>query len=159
MVNAARGPIKEIVTFRLKPGDDVLKSIIQACEDNGVKNGVILCGIGSLRGAKLFNPTPVPLSVSKFGYGYPPQPQELRTGAIELLAVNGIILHGDDGKVNPHIHFTVSDELGCAWGGHMVEGNVVLLTVEVVIGVIDKVDMVRKFNEEAGIPVFCPTQL
>lgn len=159
MINSAKGPIKEVVAFRLKPGDDVLLSIIKACEENNVKNGVILCGIGSLKGAKMFNPTPVPTSVSKMGYGYPPSPQELRTGAIELLNISGIICHSDEGAVSPHIHFTVSDELGCAWGGHMVEGNTVLLTVEVVVGVFDKIDMVRKYNEEVAIPVFSPTQL
>ena len=155
----AKGPIKEIMTFRLGPNSDILKSLKQACDENGVKNGVIICGIGSLKGAKFFNPTPVPKSVSLLGYGYPPSPQELRTGAIELIAVNGIICHGDDGEVSMHIHFTVSDELGNAWGGHMVDGNEILLTGEFVIGVIDKVDMVRKFNEEVGIPVFSPTQL
>lgn len=159
MISSARGPLKEVIAFRLKPGDDVLLSIIKVCEENGVKNGVMVTGIGSLKGAKFFNPTPVPTSVSKLGYGYPPQPQELRTGAIELLSISGIICHNDEGKVSPHIHFSMSDELGCAWGGHMVEGNIVLLTVEIVIGVIDKVDMVRKFNEEVGIPVFSPTQL
>ncbi len=27
MINSARGPIKEVVAFRLKPGDDVIKDI------------------------------------------------------------------------------------------------------------------------------------
>ncbi|MFV0313475.1 MAG: PCC domain-containing protein, partial [Anaerotignum sp.] len=87
MITAAQGNIKRIVAARMSPGEDVLLGLEKICKDYGIKDGVILSGIGSLDGAQFFNP--VPLKDKKAGFGYS-EPIVLR-GAIELVNMSGMI--------------------------------------------------------------------
>ncbi len=57
-----------------------------------------------------------------------------------------------------HIHINLSDRDGNAYGGHLVEGTPVLLTVDAIIGDIQGVIMERKFDEDLGVPLFAPRQ-
>jgi predicted DNA-binding protein with PD1-like motif len=40
--------VKNLVFMRFNPGDDLLAAIIDGVEKNGVKNAVILSGVGSV---------------------------------------------------------------------------------------------------------------
>ena len=44
----AQGKLGRVIAVRLKPGTDVLLGLQEACERNGINNGVILSAIGSL---------------------------------------------------------------------------------------------------------------
>jgi len=149
----AQGKLGRVIAVRLKPGTDVLLGLQEACERNGINNGVILSAIGSLRDPHFCNPVELP---TKAGYGYG---ETLHlTGPIELTSASGIICHDDEGNTNLHVHMTVTDRHGNAHGGHLVEGTQVLLTVDVILAEIEGLVMGRKFDEELEVPLFAPRQ-
>ena len=149
----AQGKLGRVIAVRLKPGTDVLLGLQEACERNGINNGVILSAIGSLQDPHFCNPVELP---TKAGYGYG---ETLHlTGPIELTSASGIICHDDEGNTNLHVHMTVTDRHGNAHGGHLVEGTKVLLTVDVILAEIEGLVMGRKFDEELQVPLFAPRQ-
>ncbi len=149
----AQGKLGRVIAVRLKPGTDVLLGLQEACERNGINNGVILSAIGSLQDPHFCNPVELP---TKAGYGYG---ETLHlTGPIELTNASGIICHDDEGNTNLHVHMTVTDRHGNAHGGHLVEGTKVLLTVDVILAEIEGLVMGRKFDEELEVPLFAPRQ-
>ena len=149
----AQGKLGRVIAVRLKPGTDVLLGLQEACERNGIINGVILSAIGSLQDPHFCNPVELP---TKAGYGYG---ETLHlTGPIELTSASGIICHDDEGNTNLHVHMTVTDRHGNAHGGHLVEGTKVLLTVDVILAEIEGLVMGRKFDEELEVPLFAPRQ-
>ena len=149
----AQGKLGRVIAVRLKPGTDVLLGLQEACERNGINNGVILSAIGSLQDPHFCNPVELP---TKAGYGYG---ETLHlTGPIELTSASGIICHDDQGNTNLHVHITVTDRHGNAHGGHLVEGTKVLLTVDVILAEIEGLVMGRKFDEELEVPLFAPRQ-
>ena len=152
-VVTAQGGFGRVIAVRLKPGTDVLVGLREACERNGINNGVILSAIGSLQDPHFCNPVELP---TKAGYGYG---ETLHlTGPIELTSASGIICHDDEGNTNLHVHMTVTDRHGNAHGGHLVEGTKVLLTVDVILAEIEGLVMGRKFDEELEVPLFAPRQ-
>ena len=149
----AQGKLGRVIAVRLKPGTDVLLGLQEACERNGINNGVILSAIGSLQDPPFCTPVERP---TKAGYGYG---ETLHlTGPIELTSASGIICHDDEGNTNLHVHMTVTDRHGNAHGGHLVEGTKVLLTVDVILAEIEGLVMGRKFDEELEVPLFAPRQ-
>ena len=149
----AQGKLGRVIAVRLKPGTDVLLGLQEACERNGINNGVILSAIGSLQDPHFCNPVELP---TKAGYGYG---ETLHlTGPIELTSASGIICHDDEGNTNLHVHMTVTDRHGNAHGGHLVEGTKVLLTVDVMLAESEGLVMGRKFDEELEVPLFAPRQ-
>ena len=149
----AQGKLGRVIAVRLKPGTDVLLGLQEACERNGINNGVILSAIGSLQDPHFCNPVELP---TKAGYGYG---ETLHlTGPIELTNASGIICHDDQGNTNLHVHMTVTDRHGTAHGGHLVEGTKVLLTVDVILAEIEGLVMGRKFDTELEVPLFAPRQ-
>jgi len=150
MIESAAGKIGNIVAMRMSPGTDVLAGIIDTCEKYKIKDGIIMSALGSWSKAVFTNPTDLPNG--KKGYGDP----TVLEGNYELVSLSGMICHDTDGKILPHIHLTISDEEGNAYGGHIQPGCVVLLTTDIVIGVFTDIDMGRRFDEELGVPIFAP---
>ena len=146
------GKIGKILAFRLEPGEYVLEGIKKACEDANIKNGVIISGIGSLDGARYFNP--IPINDKKSGYGY--GEELILRGPIELVNVNGMICEDEDKQTLLHIHCGFSDQYGNAYGGHLIDGNKVLLTVDIVVGEIEGMIMGRRYDENLEVFVFNP---
>lgn len=104
--------IKRIVLVRLEPGDDILAGLRQAVEEQGIRNGVILNGLGSARSYRYHvvadNELP-PLEA--FPAGREPR---------DIVAYSGAIF---DGRVHAHITFSDSTK---AEGGHLEPGTQVL---------------------------------
>ncbi len=151
-MQSASGAIGRIVAFRLKPGEDILEGLAGACEKYGLNNGLILTGIGSLRSARFFNPVPLP--DRKIGYGYG-DPIEL-AGPIELVSTGGMICKGDKGETLFHVHCNFSDQNGGGWGGHLIEGNKVLITADFVIGEVEGLAMGRRYDPDVELMIFNP---
>lgn len=151
----AEGAFKKVIAIRLKPGADVLESILEALNEAGIKNGVIVSGIGSLAKARYCNAEEIPESPAGYGYGDPLEDE----GAIEVTSLNGIVCHDPSGEANMHIHITMSDVEGNGYGGHLIEGSIVLLTMDIVIAEIgDGIQMVRDMDPDLGVPINKPTQ-
>ena len=154
-IQMAEGKLGRVVVLRLKPGTDVLLGLQAACEKAGISNGVIVSAIGSLAHVRFCDPIEIAEKRARYGYGDPLQ----LDGPIELLSASGIICHDDSGATNLHVHVDLADQDGRAYGGHLVEGTKVLLTLDAVIGEIEGVDMCRKMDPELEVPLLSPQQL
>ena len=151
-MQSASGKIGRVIAVRLAPGEDLLESLKEVCKKHGLCNGLILSGIGSLHSARVLNPVPLP--ERKIGYGYG-NPIEL-LGPIEILSASGTMGLGDNGETLFHVHLSLSDQNGGGWGGHLIEGNKVLITADFVLGEVDDMNMGRKYNDEVELMVLNP---
>ena len=154
-MQSACGKIGRVVAFRLSPGEDLLEGLTEACKTHELNNGLILTGIGSLRSARFFNPIPLP--DRKIGHGYG-DPIALH-GPIELVSTSGMVCKGDKGETLFHVHCNFSDANGNGWGGHLIDGNRVLITADFVLGEVEGMSMGRRYNEDVELPIFFPQQL
>lgn len=151
----AAGEIGKIHVLRLEPGEDVLCSIQKYCEENSLNSGAVISGIGSLDGCTYFDPMEIPGKPGCYGYVTPidlPSP-------IELTGLSGIICEDSDRKPVLHIHASFADEKGNEYGGHLKEGNRVLVTVELVIGEFRGIRMNRELDPAKGVPVLKPEEI
>ena len=147
------GTFGKIIPIRLKTHTDVTNGLKSLCEENGIKQGAVLFGIGSLR--KLTYQVLAPKPEVKMGAGYT-DPQEL-PGPIEIVDMHGIIFQSEDGQTLLHLHGTFSDKDGAVFGGHMTAGgNPVLATLDAVIAEIPDVKMVRQLDDDIGMGVNTP---
>ncbi len=150
----ALGGIKRLMAVRLKPGTDMLIEIEKACAENGIKNGVVVSGIGGVTTAVFCDPTYFPERKQPYNYGAPIVVKD----DLSIAGISGIVCNDDDGSVNTHIHVTFSNEKGQCYAGHLKEGTRTMLTVDLVIAEIEGLRMSRKFDEELEVPLFCPVQ-
>ncbi|WP_349687746.1 PPC domain-containing DNA-binding protein [Acidaminococcus sp. DS4831] len=156
MINiASNGAMGKVVAARLSPGEDILKGIERICSETNINNGLIMSGMGSLSKVAFY--TPVKLPDKRAGYGY--SNPILMDGPIELLNMTGMICHDIKGNCLFHIHFTISNQNGKAFGGHVIEGCKVLLTTDIVIAEINTIEMERKFDEDLEVYIFDPKSL
>lgn len=155
MIDCAQGHIGRVFVLRLKPGDDVLCRLELFCHENGIASGAVLCGIGSLRAARFLTPVPQPEKQAGFGYG----DMIKLPGPIELLGMSGAICADSESNVSLHIHCTFSDGVGKSYGGHLAEGNLVLLTLEIVLAEITGVGMTRELDSSLDVMVLNPKQI
>ena len=104
--------INQLILVRLNPGDDLLDAVTLAAKENGVQNGLILSGIGSLSAYRVH--------VVKTT-GLPPGDVFFEgEGPFDILQVTGVVL---DGRVHAHITFSNTEK---AMGGHLERGCRVL---------------------------------
>jgi transketolase len=130
-MKTANGKINNILVIRLRNGESMMKSIKHACEENGIKNAVIINMTGSLDGA-CFS---VPVKELSKKNGISGLTTQLE-GPVELLTAQGEIRHKDDGELSIHMHGTFADWKGIAHGGNIEgEENKVLFTLNIFIGV------------------------
>ena len=69
---------------------------------------------------------------------------------LEVVSGMGDISRLDDDSVVVHVHLVVSYEEGRCWGGHLMEGCKVSVTIELVIIETD-VDLRRAKDEKTGL--------
>ena len=152
----ARGNFDKIIPVRLRTHTDLMNGIKKACEDNGIRQGVVLTGIGSVR--KLTIQVLTPNEKAKVGAAYT-EPQTI-PGPVEVLSIQGCIFQTEEGEVVLHLHGTFSDKEGKVYGGHLVPGeNPVLATVEAVIAEITGARLIRRYDEDVGLKLITPEPL
>lgn len=96
------------IALRLDPGEDVLLSLQAAVRNYGLRNAVIVSGVGSLDRYHFHV-----VSTARL----PPENAFVRgEGPFDILAVTGLVR---DGKVHAHITFSDRER---AMGGHLEEG-------------------------------------
>jgi hypothetical protein len=112
--------------LRLNPGEDLLLSLRQFAQEQGIQNAAILTGVGSL---------------SQYHYhvvkttNMPPGNVFVKgEGPFDILTVTGLIVNGE-----VHAHVAFSDTEG-AYGGHIEEGCRVLTFAVIVLAEADHVD-------------------
>ncbi len=108
-------PSFRVHTLRLHPGEDVMPALRQFIADNNIQAGFILSAAGSL---------------TQYHIRFANQPEGSKAeGHFEVVSLTGLL--STEGN---HVHLSVSDSTGRTIGGHLLDGNYVYTTLEVVIG-------------------------
>lgn len=104
-----------IHTLRLHPGDDVMPELKKFIAENQIETGFIMSAVGSL---------------TQYNLRFANQPDGSQgEGHFEVVSLTGLL--STEGN---HVHLSVSDSTGRTIGGHLLDGNLVYTTLEVVIG-------------------------
>ena len=122
-VMSIAGDFKRIEVLRFKYKADLLKGLRSKVEELGVRNGVIVAGIGSVRGYHIHSVCNREFPSHNIYIKDPAAPAD-------IASMNGYIV---DGRVHAHITLTAEDR---AFGGHLEEGTEVFTFAIVTIGVI-----------------------
>jgi predicted DNA-binding protein with PD1-like motif len=117
--------------IRLLPGQDLKEELQKLTTHARVHAGFILSAAGSLTKASLRMANRNESTVLD--------------GPFEIVSLTGTLAH--DGI---HVHIAVSDGEGKTTGGHLMEGNVVFTTVELVIGEAVGLLFRREMDERTG---------
>ena len=117
--------------FRLKPGDDVKQEIDTLVAGKGIKAGYIATAVGSL--------THYNIRFANRDNG------DSATGHFEVVSLVGTVsVHGS------HLHISVADGDGKMTGGHLLDGNKVYTTLEMVI--VETKDLVFARENDGSTP-------
>ena len=149
----ASGRFGKAVPVRLRPGADLMLGLKQVCEQNGIKHGAILVGIGSLRQLSFQVLTPKP--ETKLGAGY----TDRRWCQVPWRCVDlqGVVFQSEEGETLLHVHGTFSDQRGKVYAGHVVAGaNPILATLDAVIAGVGDVRLIRRIEPEIGMGLCTP---
>lgn len=118
--------------LRLKPREDLKKSILQFAKANHIKAGVILTCVGSLEQINIrFANQDKPTLIKRH---------------FEILALSGTFSDDNTG----HFHISVADGSGNSIGGHLLDDNLIYTTAEIVMGFLPELHFVRETDPAYG---------
>jgi uncharacterized protein len=105
----------KIHAFRLKPGQDLKKEIETYVQQHKIEAGWIMTCVGS---------------VTQYHLRFANQSESNKaSGHFEIVSLTGTV------SINGHhLHMSVSDSTGRTIGGHLLDGNIIYTTAEIVIG-------------------------
>lgn len=121
----------DAITFRLKPGQDLLAEIEQIVAERGIRAGCILSAVGSLTQATLR------LANRDTYTSY--------AGHFEIVAATGTV-----STRGSHLHIAIADGEGRTIGGHLVSGCTIFTTAEIVLAVFSQLVYRREPCELSG---------
>ncbi|HEY5772997.1 MAG TPA: PPC domain-containing DNA-binding protein [Chitinophagaceae bacterium] len=115
----------KVYVFRLKPGEDLRKSIQALVKEKDIEAGWINTCVGSLTDYTI-----------RFANQ---QEGSSGSGHFEIISLTGTV------SVNGcHLHICISDNTGKTIGGHLLEGCKIYTTAEIVIGITTAYEFIRK---------------
>ena len=126
--------------IRLHPGADLRRSLEEVVRDEFPNGGYVVCGIGSLNNPRLR------LAQEKF--------ESVYAGPFELMTLSGTVSR--DGV---HLHMSIASASGQVFGGHLVHGNEVRTTVELLLLPLTDWALSRKFDSKTGFLELLPVSL
>jgi predicted DNA-binding protein with PD1-like motif len=129
-VYAVTGHFDRVVVLRFKYKADLLAGLTQMVKQEHIESGVILAGVGSVRGYQLHQVSNRTLP-SKNTFE-----TNLTEGA-DIVSMNGYIMNG---AVHPHITLATPDRV---IAGHLEPGTEVFTFAMVTIGVMNDVNFSR----------------
>jgi predicted DNA-binding protein with PD1-like motif len=131
---AITGQFDRIVVARLKYQTDVLAGLRKIVQQEKIRNGVILSGVGSVRGYQLHTVSNRTFPSQDTFVKNPTQPAD-------LVSMNGYVI---DGRLHPHMTLATPDKV---MAGHLEPGTEVFTFVIVTIGVMNHADF-RHLDDE-----------
>jgi len=130
-VYAISAQFERVVILRLKYQTDLLAGLEKMVKQEKIRNGVILSGIGSLRGYHFH-------VISNRTFPSKNILVKNPTAPADLVGMNGYVI---DGHIHAHMTLSNADK---AFGGHLEAGTEVFTFAVVTIGVLnDKADLNR----------------
>ena len=123
-------PLK-IFALRLHPGNDLKKSVVDFVTAQNISAGYIITAIGSLTTCCLrYAGQSAGITISQ---------------KFEILSLSGTLsIHG------VHLHITLADANGKVIGGHLMDGNIIYTTAELIIGENTEMLFKRVADVETG---------
>lgn len=115
----------DVFAFRLKPGEDLKEGIEKVVKENNITAGWIASCAGSLTDYKI-------------RFANQPEASE-GSGHFEIVSLSGTLSANGS-----HIHISISDSTGQTIGGHLVPGNKVYTTAEIVLMATGKYEFRRE---------------
>lgn len=129
-----------VIAVRLDKGEEIVASLRKVCEDYGVTCAKI-DGIGAVSGAK----------VGMFDTATKEYHETTLAQFLEVTALCGNVSQ-QNGQVYLHLHITLADGAGNAFGGHLKEA-VIGATAEIFVTKLDgRID--RVLDEGSGLNLF-----
>ncbi|MGQ4910790.1 MAG: PPC domain-containing DNA-binding protein [Candidatus Thorarchaeota archaeon] len=125
MVDTIETSTRRTIVARMRPGEDVLETIQTVAKEHGIRSGQVSL-IGAIAGAKLGY-----FDRDEMAYKHFSVEED-----VEVVSCMGnITTHGDDLVV--HAHMIVADDQGRCYGGHLLPGCKVSVTIELIINEIE----------------------
>jgi uncharacterized protein len=117
-----------VYSLPLRPNQDLKQEIIAFAKANNIQGGYIITCVGSLKKAnlRLANQPEATTWEDKF----------------EIVSLVGTL--GANSGV--HLHASISDGTGKTIGGHLMNGNIIYTTAEIIIGEVLDVNFSRKLD-------------
>ena len=124
----ANGHFDRVVVVRMKYKTNLLDGLKKAVADEHIQNGVILAGVGSLRGYEIHTVANRDMPIQNGYIKNPTQPAD-------IVSMNGYVING-----RVHAHMTIATPERVI-AGHVEEGNEVFTFAIVTIGVMNGADL------------------
>lgn len=118
-------------TIRLKPHQDLKAELVAFAKVNRMKAAFVATCVGSLEQLNLRYANQ--------------QNSSQQSGHFEIVSLVGTF-----NENAAHLHLSVSDSTGQTFGGHLLEGNKVYTTAEIVIGELADVEFSRELDSTYG---------
>ena len=125
--------------IRLHPGIDLREFLEKIAKQQFPDGAFVVCGIGSLSNPRLR------LAEQNAATVY--------SGPFELLSLSGSICL--DGT---HLHAVIGSDSGQVFGGHVVRGNIVRTTAELLLIPLQEWKLTRTFDDQTGFQELTPIQ-
>ncbi|MCS7071779.1 MAG: DUF296 domain-containing protein [Anaerolinea sp.] len=121
----------DIHALRLRPGQDLKRSLIEYTQRSGLRAAFVVTCVGSLQQAalRLANQDETTILNDKF----------------EICALVGTL-----DPAGCHLHVALADGTGRMIGGHLQEGSLIYTTAEIVIGAAPGLHFRREHDAETG---------
>jgi len=133
----------KIIVMHLKRGDLVKETITEQFREMGIKNAVLVSGIGSCRKMTIHYVTQNPDAVDEF--------LNIEDDAVEIGCMQGMIIEGE-----PHIHLACSaHSAGKCYMAHLENGCEVMVLMELAFLVMDDEISLQRKKYENGDPYIC----
>jgi uncharacterized protein len=103
--------------LRLKPHEDLKRSLLRFASDRSLRAAVIVTCVGSLERVNLrFAAQSAPTTM---------------TGHFEILSLSGTVSENSG-----HLHLSIADDKGQVTGGHLLDGNLIYTTAEIALAAL-----------------------
>ena len=132
--------------LRIPPGSRLVEQILSFAAEVKLKHGVLVSAIGSVRNVTFSDiqaGAHLPITV-------PRMPVHTIDGPLDLLGIEGNLVPGPGGVVDPHLHIFGAKSNGEVIGGHLFEAEV-FATCEVVLTEFIVEGVERHRSETGGI--------
>lgn len=134
-VIAVQSQFQKIIVLRFKYNTDLLAGLKAEVKRLGIKNAVILAGMGSVRNYQVHAVGNRNLPAKDLFVRDPSAPAD-------IIGMNGYVLNG---RLHPHITLSTGDH---AFGGHLEPGTNVFTFALVTIGVLNTDADLSRFDDQ-----------
>ena len=129
----------DVHALRLKPGDDLKKSLMQYAAAHELTAGCIITCVGSLQRLHI-----------RLANASADEPNHVMLRTDQRFEIVSLV--GTLNANSCHVHISIADSCGALLGGHLLDGCVVFTTAEIVLGECRGYRFDRVLDHATGFP-------